>query len=124
MPHPSEHEAAGRPLGADEAYELAEMLKALASPARLRLLSELLAGEKPVERLAAAAGLSMSATSHHLRLLRSLRLVRARRDGRQVFYGLHDEHLADLLAAVRHHREHVHPLAAVELAASPELERT
>ena len=52
MPHPSEHEAAGRPLAADEAYELAETLKALASPARLRLLSELLAGEKPVERCA------------------------------------------------------------------------
>jgi len=122
MPHPSEHEASGRPLGVDEADELAETLKALASSGRLRLLNELLAGEQPVERLAATAGLSMSATSHHLRLLRSLRLVRARRAGRQVFYALHDDHLADLLAAVRHHREHVHPPAPVQLPAA--LERT
>jgi DNA-binding transcriptional ArsR family regulator len=124
MPHPSEHEASGRPLEVEEADELAETLKALASSGRLRLLSELLGGEKPVEQLAAAVGLSMSATSHHLRLLRSLRLVRARRDGRRVFYAPHDHHLADLLAAVRHHREHVHPQAPLVLPAALEQEPT
>jgi DNA-binding transcriptional ArsR family regulator len=113
VPHPAEHQRAARPLGADEAADLAETLKALASPARLRLLTELVGAERSVERLAAAAGLSLSATSHHLRLLRSLRLVRARRDGRHVIYALHDNHLADLLAAVRHHHEHVHPPAPV-----------
>jgi DNA-binding transcriptional ArsR family regulator len=113
VPHPAEHERAGRPLGADEAEDLAETLKALASPGRLRVLTELVGAERTVEQLAAAAGLSLSATSHHLRLLRSLRLVRARRDGRHVIYGLHDHHLADLLAAVRHHHEHVHPPAPV-----------
>jgi DNA-binding transcriptional ArsR family regulator len=122
MPHPSEHEAASRRLGADEAYELAETLKALASSGRLRLLSELLSGAKPVEQLSAAVGLSMSATSHHLRLLRSLRLVRTRRDGRQVFYSLHDEHLADLLAAVRHHHEHVHPPKPLDVPEAPDRE--
>src|SRR5215218_6691888 len=115
MPHPSEHGTPARPLGADEAEELTETLKALASPGRLRLLAELLAGERTVEQLAAAAELSVSATSHHLRLLRSLRLVRPRRDGRHVRYAIHDHHLGDLLAAVRHHREHVHPPAALEL---------
>jgi DNA-binding transcriptional ArsR family regulator len=124
MPHPSEHEASGRRLGVEEADELAETLKALASSGRLRLLTELLGGDKPVEQLAAAVGLSMSATSHHLRLLRSLRLVRARRDGRQVFYALHDDHLADLLAAVRHHREHVHPPVALDLPAALQREPT
>ena len=117
MPHPSEHGAAGRPLADDEAEELAETLKALGSPGRLRVLTELVGGERPVEELAAAAGLSQSATSHHLRLLRSLRLVRARRDGRHVRYALHDHHVAELLGAVRHHREHVHPPAAVALPA-------
>jgi DNA-binding transcriptional ArsR family regulator len=68
-----------------------------------------------VERLAGAAGLSLSATSHHLRLLRSLRLVRARRDGRHVHYSLHDHHVADLLGAVRHHHEHVHPPVAADM---------
>jgi DNA-binding transcriptional ArsR family regulator len=115
MPHPSEHGAAGRPLTGDEAQELAETLKALASAGRLRVLTELVGGERTVEQLAAAAELSVSATSHHLRLLRSLRLVRARRDGRHVIYTLHDHHLGDLLAAVRHHREHVHPPDAVHL---------
>jgi DNA-binding transcriptional ArsR family regulator len=122
MPHPSEHDPAGRPLGADEAAELAETLKALASAGRLRLLTALLAGERNVESLAAAAALSLSATSHHLRLLRALRLVRARRDGRHVFYRLHDDHLADLLAAVRNHYEHVHPPAPVRVPAIAERE--
>jgi DNA-binding transcriptional ArsR family regulator len=115
MPHPLEHGSAARPLGATEADELAETLRALGSPGRLRLLTELVNGDRTVERLAAAAGLSLSATSHHLRLLRSLRLVRARRDGRHVYYALHDHHLADLLGAVRHHHEHVHPSASATL---------
>src|SRR5215207_1350110 len=115
MPHPSEHRAPDQPLPAGEAEELAETLKALASAGRLRLLTELLGGDRTVEQLAAAAGLSASATSHHLRLLRSLRLVRARRDGRYVVYRLYDHHLADLLAAMRHHHEHVHPPRPVEL---------
>jgi DNA-binding transcriptional ArsR family regulator len=124
MPHPSEHGSATQPLGAAESEELAETLKALGSPGRLRLLTDLLDGERTVERLAAAAGLSLSATSHHLRLLRSLRLVRARRDGRHVYYALHDHHLADLLAAVRHHHEHVHPPVAVALPAPAERQST
>ena len=124
MPHPAEHRTATRSLGADEAAELAETLKALASPGRLRLLTALLAGDRTVEQLAGAAGLSLSATSHHLRLLRSLRLVRARRDGRHVVYALHDHHIADLLAAVRHHHEHVHPPMAVELPAAQERQAT
>jgi DNA-binding transcriptional ArsR family regulator len=123
VPHPSEHAAATRPLAAAEAEELAETLRALASPGRLRVLTELLTGERTVEHLARAADLSLSATSHHLRLLRTLRLVRARRDGRHVFYSLHDHHLADLLGAVRHHHEHVHPPAAVELPAPVAEER-
>ena len=120
MPHPSEHDEPTRALGGAEAAELAETLKALASPGRLRLLTDLLGRERTVEELARAAGLSDSATSHHLRLLRSLRLVRARRSGRNVFYSLHDHHIADLLAAVRHHHEHVHPPAALELPESEE----
>ena len=120
MPHPAEHDPPTRVLGGEEAEELTETLKALASPGRLRLLTDLLGGPRTVEQLAAAAELSVSATSHHLRLLRSLRLVRARRDGRHVYYTLHDHHIADLLAAVRHHHEHVHPPAPHELPLTPE----
>lgn len=109
MPHPSEHTPASRPLGVAEAQDLAETLKALASPSRLQVLVELLEGERTVEQLAAGCGLSPSATSHNLRILRSLRLVRARREGRHAYYALHDHHVPELLAAIRHHHEHVHP---------------
>jgi DNA-binding transcriptional ArsR family regulator len=115
VPHPAEHGSASRPLCAAEAEDVAETLKALASPSRLRMLAALLDGERTVEQLAAAVALSPSATSHNLRILRSLRLVRARRAGRHTFYGLHDHHIADLLAAVRHHHEHVHPPQAMSM---------
>jgi DNA-binding transcriptional ArsR family regulator len=117
VPHPAEHTSAHRPLDAAEAEDLAETLKALASPSRLRMLAALLASEHTVEELAAAVELSPSATSHNLRILRSLRLVRARRAGRHTFYGLHDHHMAELLAAVRHHQEHVHPPAPLDFPA-------
>jgi DNA-binding transcriptional ArsR family regulator len=115
MPHPAEHGVASRTLRGSEAEQLAETLKALASPGRLRVLVELLEGERSVERLARAAALSPSATSHHLRILRTLRLVRVRRVGRHAFYALHDHHIADLLAAARHHHEHLYPPEAEEL---------
>jgi ArsR family transcriptional regulator, nickel/cobalt-responsive transcriptional repressor len=120
VPHPAEHDPPARPLHAREADELAETLKALASPSRLRVLTALLKRERTVEQLAADAELSVSATSHHLRLLRTLRLVRARREGRHVHYVLHDHHIADLLAAIRHHHEHVHPPVPAELPGARE----
>jgi DNA-binding transcriptional ArsR family regulator len=116
MPHPAEH-GASRPLSDFEPEELAETLKALGSPGRVRLLVELLDGERRVEQLAEAARLSPSATSHHLRILRALRLVRVRRAGRHAHYALHDQHIADLLAAARHHHEHLYPPAPVDLPA-------
>ena len=84
---------------ADEAIAaLSEIFRALGDPTRLRLLSALGAGELCVCDLASLAGISESATSHQLRLLRALRLVRARRDGRRVFYRLDDEHVSGLVA--------------------------
>jgi DNA-binding transcriptional ArsR family regulator len=114
MPHPLEHAPASRPLGAYEAQDLVETLKALASSSRLRMLVELIEGERTVEQLAIACGLSPSATSHNLRILRGLRLVRPRRHGRRAYYALHDHHVSELLAAIRHHHEHVNPPVAVE----------
>lgn len=111
MAHPTEHAAAARPLDGDEVQELSRTLRALGSASRLTLLFELLRGERTVEQLAAAAGLEQSAASHHLRVLRDERLVRRRRSSRHSFYALHDHHVAELLAALRHHREHVRPPA-------------
>ena len=118
MPHPSEHRAVTTPLDDDEASAIAETTAIFATSSRLRLLWALLDGERPVDDLAVAAGLTPSATSHQLRLLRQARLVAVRRDGRHAYYRLHDHHVPDLLAAMRHHHEHVHPPAPAEIPAA------
>ena len=109
MPHPSEHHPAGRPLDPDEAEALAEAMRAFGTASRLRLLWAMFDVERTVEELSALTGLEHSATSHQLRLLRHGRLVAVRRSGLNAYYRLHNHHVADLLAAIRHHHEHVYP---------------
>lgn len=82
---------------------LAETFRALGDPTRVRILDALSHGELCVCDLAAVLGLSQSAVSHQLRLLRGLRLVRARRDGRMMFYALDDRHVVDLMTQGRRH---------------------
>ncbi len=77
---------------------LAETFKVLGDPTRLRILDALSHAELCVCDIAAVLGLGESAVSHQLRLLRSLRLVRARRDGRMIFYAIDDDHITRLLA--------------------------
>jgi DNA-binding transcriptional ArsR family regulator len=84
---------------------LAETFKALGDPTRVRLLTALSRAELCVCDLATLFAISESAISHQLRLLRSLRLVRARRAGRMVFYRLDDDHITRLLAQGREHVE-------------------
>src|SRR3954452_6826738 len=105
MPDPSEHADADRPLGAQEAAGLAEAMRAFGSASRLRLLWALAEGERTVEQLAAAVDMEQSAVSHQLRLLRQLRLVAVRRDGRHAHYRLFDHHLPPPLPAPRPHPE-------------------
>jgi DNA-binding transcriptional ArsR family regulator len=79
---------------------LSRLFSAFADPTRLRLLHALTATrELCVCDLAVIAGLSVSAVSHQLRLLRDRDLVHARRDGRMVYYSLADEHVTILIAA-------------------------
>jgi DNA-binding transcriptional ArsR family regulator len=120
MPHPSEHDPPGRPLSLGEADALAEAMRAFGAGSRLRLLWAMFDGERTVEQLSAATGLEHSATSHQLRLLRHARLVTVRRTGRHAWYRLHNHHVADLLAAIRHHHEHVYPPDPVPVPA-PEI---
>ena len=84
---------------------LAETFRALGDPTRVRLLDALSHGELCVCDLATLLGLSESATSHQLRLLRTLRLVRARRAGRMVFYALDDRHIVTLFKQGLRHVE-------------------
>lgn len=107
VPRPADHRPAEGPLGADEADALAEGVRAFGAGSRLRLLHALLAGERTVEELVEATGLAPSAASQQLRLLRQGKLVAVRRNGRHAHYRLHDHHVADLLAAIRHHHEHI-----------------
>jgi ArsR family transcriptional regulator len=89
-----------------EAGRLAELFGALSDPSRVRIIAELTRGEMNVGSLAEAVGLSGSAVSHQLRSLRQLKLVRARKVGRQVYYALDDEHIADLYARGLDHVRH------------------
>ena len=88
---------------------LADSFSALGDPTRVRILDALSHGELCVCDLAAVLKLSQSGVSHQLRLLRGLRLVRPRRDGRVVFYSLDDQHIMAIfrqtLQHVEEHRE-------------------
>ncbi len=85
------------------ASDVAEIFRARSDTSRIKLLATLIGGETNVGALAVAAGISESAVSHHMRSLRQLRMVRARKEGRQVFYTLDDQHIIDLfLRGVAH----------------------
>jgi DNA-binding transcriptional ArsR family regulator len=82
---------------ADELEGLAEIFHVLASSTRLRIVEALTeVPELCVSDLSTVVGVSESAVSHQLRVLRQLRMVRHRREGRMVYYRLEDDHVADL----------------------------
>lgn len=85
---------------------LAEFFSALSDTSRIRIISALTNGEMNVGTLAEIVGISESAVSHQLRGLRQMRLVRARKEGRQVFYSLDDEHVTDLFQRGLEHIQH------------------
>jgi DNA-binding transcriptional ArsR family regulator len=89
-----------------ETAAIAELMQALSAPSRLRLLYALRDGEAGVGELAEMTGMTPSAASQQLRILRHLRFVATRRDGRAILYRLHDGHVAVLLAEARNHLEH------------------
>ena len=83
-------------------------MQALATPSRLRILGRLQAGACSVSELAAAVDMEGSAVSHQLRLLRHLGLVAGHREGRNVIYALHDDHVGQLLQEAIAHVEHLY----------------
>jgi DNA-binding transcriptional ArsR family regulator len=117
MPEPHLHadlrqdDAVGEP----EAVAIAELMQALAAPSRVRLLYALRDGEAGVSELAERAEITPSAASQQLRILRHLRFVTTRRDGRAILYRLHDDHVAALLDEIRNHLDH----AALDWSAPP-----
>ena len=97
-----------RALPGDAARErLVDVFRALADPTRIRILLALSREHLCVCDLAEVAGVSESAVSHQLRMLRDLRLVEWERDGKRAVYRLADDHVRDLLAIGLAHAEEV-----------------
>jgi ArsR family transcriptional regulator, lead/cadmium/zinc/bismuth-responsive transcriptional repressor len=84
--------------GEDVAVSLAELFKALGDPTRVKILFSLMTRELCVCDLTAVIGISESAVSHQLRVLRTLRLVKFRREGKILYYSLADDHIEKLFA--------------------------
>lgn len=82
---------------------LAETFRLLGDPTRLRILFYCLDAPRSVGDIAESLHLSQSLVSHHLRLLRSARLVRGDRRARQIFYALSDAHVSGMLTDMAHH---------------------
>lgn len=94
-----------RLMGSATVEALADTFRVLGDPTRVRILDALAHSELCVQDLASLVGISESAVSHQLRLLRGMRLVRARRAGRLVFYALDDHHIVELLRQALTHVE-------------------
>lgn len=90
-------------LAEKDVQALAETFRVLGDPTRIRILDALGTGEVCVNDLASAIGISESAVSHQLRLLRTMRLVRVRREGRMAYYAVDDQHILELLSQARTH---------------------
>ena len=89
-----------------KAIQLAELFSALSDASRVRIISLLIEGEMSVSALAQGLKMTESAVSHQLRGLRYMQLVRSRKNGRQVYYALDDDHIAKLYLLGLEHVEH------------------
>lgn len=89
----------------DELYDLAELFKVFGDSTRIRILFALFEEDICVCDLASALGMTQSAVSHQLKILRQARLVSARREGKQVIYFLTDEHVRTIIDKGREHIE-------------------
>jgi ArsR family transcriptional regulator len=83
--------------GEDTLYDLAELFRIFGDSTRIRILYALYEGELCVCDLAQLLGMTQSAVSHQLRILKQAQLIRARREGKTIFYSLADDHVATLL---------------------------
>lgn len=90
----------------DELFSLAELYKIFGDSTRVKLMCALMPGEMCVCDLSEFLGISQSAISHQLRLLRTSRLVKTRREGKSVYYSLDDGHIDTIIhQGLNHVRE-------------------
>lgn len=103
--HPVQHEAYTLP--PDLLTDVVATFKALSDPTRAQLIYLLTGHEYSVGELSEYVDVTPSAVSHHLATLRAIRLVRTRREGRQVFYSIDDAHVGALFREALYHLDHV-----------------
>ena len=90
----------------DELFDLAELFKIFGDSTRVKILYLLFESEMCVCDIAELTGVTVSAVSHQLRVLKSAKLVKFRKEGKSVFYSLADEHVGSILAqGLEHIRE-------------------
>lgn len=80
----------------EQLYDLAELFKVFGDTTRVKILSALFESELCVYDIATLLGMTQSAISHQLRVLRQARLVKPRKEGKVVFYSLDDEHIKNI----------------------------
>jgi DNA-binding transcriptional ArsR family regulator len=90
---------------------LSEIFKILGDPTRLRIMLALRRRELCVCELSAVIKLSVSAISHQLRLLRGMKLVKFRKQGKQVFYSLDDDHIEEIIQQAQIHVHELSPIS-------------
>ncbi|OGR31856.1 MAG: transcriptional regulator [Desulfobacula sp. RIFOXYB2_FULL_45_6] len=90
----------------EDITHMAEIFKALSDPSRLKIVLALLNQEHCVCDIAAICGQTDSAVSHQLRILRTLKIVKNRRDGKIIYYSIDDDHVASLIRMSLHHVRH------------------
>ena len=84
------------PLDEHTAAHIADLFSAFTDTSRVRIISAIIEQEMKISDLSELIGVTESAISHHMRGLRQLKIVRARRDGKEVFYSIVDPHLIAL----------------------------
>lgn len=89
----------------DKLYDLAELFKVFGDSTRIRILYVLFEAELCVCDIAQTLNMTQSAISHQLRILKQSKLVKNRREGKQVFYALADDHVRTIIAQGREHIE-------------------
>jgi ArsR family transcriptional regulator len=88
------------------AAHVAELFRAFSDTSRVRILSAIVEKEMNISALAEQVGITESAVSHHMRGLRQMHIVQARRDGKEVFYCIVDPHIVALFQqGIRHVQE-------------------
>ena len=92
--------------GEDTLYDLAELFRIFGDSTRIRILYVLFEAEMCVCDIAALLGMTQSAVSHQLRILKDAKLVRFRREGKSVFYALDDDHVRLILSMGMEHLSH------------------